>query len=99
MLCAVCAAAGHRVQHEFAFLWKFHAKHHAIDTPSPFSTLFIHPVDATLQVGLCGPGRVRQESDVFVSCGRVSVVHQACWLSCNTACAAFCKRYTANSQP
>jgi sterol desaturase/sphingolipid hydroxylase (fatty acid hydroxylase superfamily) len=46
------AAAGHRVQHEFAFLWKFHAKHHAIDTPSPFSTLFIHPVDAILQVRL-----------------------------------------------
>ena len=41
---------GHRVQHESALLWKFHAKHHSIDTPSPFSTLFIHPVDAVLQV-------------------------------------------------
>lgn len=49
-LCAVLCHSGHRVQHEVAFLWKFHAKHHAIDTPSPFSTLFIHPLDATLQV-------------------------------------------------
>lgn len=41
------------MQHESAFLWKFHSKHHAIDTPTPFSTLFIHPVDALLQVCLC----------------------------------------------
>eukprot|EP00878_Enallax_costatus_P010722 GHUV01011199.1.p1 GENE.GHUV01011199.1~~GHUV01011199.1.p1 ORF type:complete len:244 (+),score=52.72 GHUV01011199.1:582-1313(+) len=40
---------GHRIQHENQTLWKMHAKHHAIDTPTPFSTLFIHPVDAALQ--------------------------------------------------
>jgi sterol desaturase/sphingolipid hydroxylase (fatty acid hydroxylase superfamily) len=39
------------VQHESKFLWRFHSKHHAIDTPSPFSAVFIHPLDATLQVG------------------------------------------------
>lgn len=49
---ATAATAGHRVQHESAFLWRFHSKHHAIDTPSPFSTLFIHPIDAVLQVGI-----------------------------------------------
>jgi hypothetical protein len=41
---------GHRVQHESKFLWRLHSKHHAIDTPSPFSTLFIDPTDAALQV-------------------------------------------------
>ncbi|KAF6258410.1 fatty acid hydroxylase superfamily-domain-containing protein [Scenedesmus sp. NREL 46B-D3] len=40
---------GHRVQHESKFLWQLHSKHHAIDTPSPFSTLFIDPTDAALQ--------------------------------------------------
>ncbi|KAF8065512.1 EXOSC8 [Scenedesmus sp. PABB004] len=40
---------GHRLQHESKFLWRMHAKHHAIDTPTPLSTLFIHPVDAALQ--------------------------------------------------
>lgn len=40
---------GHRVQHESKLLWRLHSKHHAIDTPSPFSTLFIHPTDAALQ--------------------------------------------------
>eukprot|EP00775_Hariotina_reticulata_P010762 gene10762-10918_t len=43
---------GHRVQHESKFLWRFHSYHHAIDTPSPFSTLYIHPVDAALQGGI-----------------------------------------------
>jgi sterol desaturase/sphingolipid hydroxylase (fatty acid hydroxylase superfamily) len=43
-------ASGHRVQHESKVLWKLHSKHHAIDTPNPFSTLFIHPTDAALQV-------------------------------------------------
>jgi sterol desaturase/sphingolipid hydroxylase (fatty acid hydroxylase superfamily) len=41
---------GHRVQHESKLLWRLHSKHHAIDTPSPFSTLFIDPTDAALQV-------------------------------------------------
>eukprot|EP00878_Enallax_costatus_P016288 GHUV01017085.1.p2 GENE.GHUV01017085.1~~GHUV01017085.1.p2 ORF type:complete len:100 (+),score=14.36 GHUV01017085.1:927-1226(+) len=27
---------GHRIQHENQTLWKMHAKHHAIDTPTPF---------------------------------------------------------------
>jgi hypothetical protein len=40
------------MQHESKFLWKLHSKHHAIDTPSPFSTLFINPTDAALQVRL-----------------------------------------------
>jgi sterol desaturase/sphingolipid hydroxylase (fatty acid hydroxylase superfamily) len=43
---------GHRIQHEIPFLWKFHALHHQIDTPSPISTLFIDPIDATLQGAL-----------------------------------------------
>lgn len=43
---------GHRVQHEFDFLWKFHSYHHAIDTPTPASTVYIHPIDSTLQGGL-----------------------------------------------
>lgn len=43
---------GHRIQHEVPILWKFHAFHHKIDTPSPISTLFIDPVDATLQGAL-----------------------------------------------
>lgn len=47
--------AGHRVQHEVKFLWRLHSKHHAIDTPSPFSTLFIDPTDASLQVGSTQP--------------------------------------------
>jgi sterol desaturase/sphingolipid hydroxylase (fatty acid hydroxylase superfamily) len=40
---------GHRVQHEFDFLWRFHRLHHSIDTPTPFSTMYIHRVDAVLQ--------------------------------------------------
>lgn len=54
-LCHVCT--GHRVQHEFEFLWEFHKKHHSIDTPTAASAVFIHPIDSTLQVpvvpGLC----------------------------------------------
>jgi len=43
---------GHRVQHEFDFLWQFHAYHHSIDTPTPASTVYIHPIDSTLQGAL-----------------------------------------------
>jgi len=44
---------GHRVQHESEFLWKHcHSKHHTITTPSPVSTVYIDPIDATLQGGL-----------------------------------------------
>jgi len=44
---------GHRIQHESDFLWcHFHKMHHTIGTPSPVSTVYIHPVDATLQGGL-----------------------------------------------
>jgi len=44
---------GHRVQHEVPFLWeRFHSLHHELDTPTPLGTLYIHPVDATLQGGL-----------------------------------------------
>jgi sterol desaturase/sphingolipid hydroxylase (fatty acid hydroxylase superfamily) len=43
---------GHRVQHEFEFLWRYHRIHHSIDTPTPFSTMYIHPHDATLQGGI-----------------------------------------------
>jgi sterol desaturase/sphingolipid hydroxylase (fatty acid hydroxylase superfamily) len=47
-----CYVAGHRIQHESKFLWQFHSFHHAIDTPSPFSTLYLHPVDSALQGGI-----------------------------------------------
>lgn len=44
---------GHRVQHEVPFLWeRFHSLHHQLDTPTPLGTLYIHPVDVTLQGGL-----------------------------------------------
>jgi len=44
---------GHRIQHEIPFLWKnYHKHHHKVLTPTPVTTLFIHPVDATLQGGL-----------------------------------------------
>lgn len=43
---------GHRVQHESELLWRFHRLHHSIDTPTPFSTLYIHNHDLTLQGGL-----------------------------------------------
>lgn len=44
---------GHRAQHESEFLWKnFHHLHHSVTTPSPISTVYIHPIDATLQGGI-----------------------------------------------
>ena len=44
---------GHRIQHESDYLWrKFHSKHHSIGTPTAASTVYIDPVDATLQAGL-----------------------------------------------
>mmetsp|Transcript_30462 Transcript_30462/g.59525 ORF Transcript_30462/g.59525 Transcript_30462/m.59525 type:complete len:273 (+) Transcript_30462:13-831(+) len=44
---------GHRIQHESEYLWKnFHSKHHELDTPTPFSTLYIADEDATLQGAL-----------------------------------------------
>uniref|UniRef100_A0A7S4PI00 Fatty acid hydroxylase domain-containing protein n=1 Tax=Paramoeba aestuarina TaxID=180227 RepID=A0A7S4PI00_9EUKA len=44
---------GHRVQHEVEFLWKnFHYFHHQLITPTPVGTVFIHPIDATLQGGI-----------------------------------------------
>jgi hypothetical protein len=54
---------GHRVQHESKLLWQVHKVHHRIETPTPFSTMYIHGLDATLQVGgaagpSAGPGFV-----------------------------------------
>jgi len=43
---------GHRVQHEFDFLWEHHAYHHSIDTPTPASTVYIDPLDSFLQGSL-----------------------------------------------
>eukprot|EP01126_Amoeba_proteus_P008204 TRINITY_DN13017_c0_g2_i1.p1 TRINITY_DN13017_c0_g2~~TRINITY_DN13017_c0_g2_i1.p1 ORF type:complete len:280 (-),score=19.22 TRINITY_DN13017_c0_g2_i1:73-912(-) len=44
---------GHRIQHDIPYLWKnYHSFHHQIDTPSPVSTLYIDPMDASLQGGL-----------------------------------------------
>lgn len=44
---------GHRVQHESEWLWNnSHYYHHQVTTPSPITTAFIHPIDATLQAGL-----------------------------------------------
>ena len=43
---------GHRIQHQIPFLWKYHSLHHQLDTPSPISTLYIDPIDATLQGAL-----------------------------------------------
>lgn len=41
---------GHRIQHESDFLWRHcHMKHHSIGIPSPVSTVYIDPIDATLQ--------------------------------------------------
>lgn len=37
------------MQHEVPALWRYHSKHHAVDTPSPSSTLYLHPTDAALQ--------------------------------------------------
>ena len=43
---------GHRIQHTVPRLWELHRIHHRLETPTPMSTIFIHPVDATLQGGL-----------------------------------------------
>eukprot|EP00929_Paragymnodinium_shiwhaense_P105914 TRINITY_DN70960_c0_g2_i2.p1 TRINITY_DN70960_c0_g2~~TRINITY_DN70960_c0_g2_i2.p1 ORF type:complete len:280 (-),score=8.19 TRINITY_DN70960_c0_g2_i2:14-853(-) len=44
---------GHRVQHEVPFLWtRCHSLHHTLLSPTPVSTVYIDPVDATLQAGL-----------------------------------------------
>ncbi len=44
---------GHRIQHEIPILWDHcHSVHHSLDTPSPLGTLYIHPIDATLQGAL-----------------------------------------------
>jgi sterol desaturase/sphingolipid hydroxylase (fatty acid hydroxylase superfamily) len=43
---------GHLLLHRVEFLWQFHSMHHKIDTPSPVSTLYIHPIDKTIQGGL-----------------------------------------------
>lgn len=44
---------GHRIQHEFKYLWETrHYLHHKIGTPSPVSTIYIHPDDATLQASI-----------------------------------------------
>jgi hypothetical protein len=43
---------GHRIQHESAFLWRFHRAHHRIATPTPVSVMCIAQLDATLQGGL-----------------------------------------------
>ena len=43
---------GHRVQHEVPSLWRIHRMHHSIDTPTPWSTLYIHRTDAILQGSL-----------------------------------------------
>ena len=44
---------GHRIQHESEWLWRnFHHKHHSIRTPTAATTIYIDPVDATLQAGL-----------------------------------------------
>lgn len=32
---------GHRVQHEFDALWRVHRVHHSIDTPTPYSTMYV----------------------------------------------------------
>ena len=44
---------GHRVQHVVPYLWTHcHSFHHAVQTPSPATTVYIDPRDATLQAGL-----------------------------------------------
>lgn len=44
---------GHRIQHDIPFFWEnFHSLHHTLDTPTPIGTIYIHPVDATLQGAL-----------------------------------------------
>lgn len=43
---------GHRLQHTIPALWKTHAKHHTLDTPTPLGTIYIESNDATLQGAL-----------------------------------------------
>lgn len=44
---------GHRIQHEIPWLWKnIHSRHHQLASPSPIGTVFIDPLDATLQGSL-----------------------------------------------
>jgi len=43
---------GHRIQHEVPFLWKFHAVHHALESPTPLGAVYIHHIDGTLQGSL-----------------------------------------------
>ena len=44
---------GHRVQHESDFLWeRCHSVHHTIGSPTPVSTVYIDPIDMTLQGGI-----------------------------------------------
>jgi sterol desaturase/sphingolipid hydroxylase (fatty acid hydroxylase superfamily) len=44
---------GHRIQHTIPYLWEHvHSVHHAVQTPTPLSTIYLHPIDATLQGSL-----------------------------------------------
>jgi sterol desaturase/sphingolipid hydroxylase (fatty acid hydroxylase superfamily) len=49
----LCLYMGHRVQHESCYLWaKHHSFHHKILAPTPVGTIFIDPLDMTLQATL-----------------------------------------------
>ncbi len=49
----LCLYVGHRVQHESGYLWaKHHSVHHKILAPTPVGTIFIDPLDMTLQATL-----------------------------------------------
>ena len=49
----LCLYWGHRVQHESGYLWaKHHSFHHKILAPTPVGTIFIDPLDMTLQATL-----------------------------------------------
>jgi len=44
---------GHRVQHDIPYLWEHcHSVHHALETPTPLSAIYIHHIDAFLQGSL-----------------------------------------------
>ena len=43
---------GHRLLHENQWLWQKHALHHSVKIPFAVSTLYIDPIDKTLQGGL-----------------------------------------------
>lgn len=44
---------GHRIQHQYEFLWKrFHSRHHQLLTTTPIGSAFIDEVDVTLQASL-----------------------------------------------